>query len=156
MKRSDFHRSYGESNKQAFKQIIETGNVPGILAYFREQPVGWCSVAPREQFPALDRSPTLKRVDHEPVWSIVCFFVASPYRRRGVSKTLIEAAIEYARENGAKIIEAYPLFPESSKDPRYERYMGVISTFKATGFEEVIRRSKRRAIVRYTVPEPSG
>ena len=97
----------------------------------------------------MDRSPTLKRVDDEHVWSIVCFFVSAPYRRRGLSRALIEAAIEYARDNGARIIEAYPLIPESTKHPRYERYMGVVSTFEAAGFEEVIRRSRRRPIMRY-------
>jgi GNAT superfamily N-acetyltransferase len=151
IKRADFHKGYGESNKQAMKQIIESGRVPGILAYLGGRPIGWCSVAPREEFPVLDRSPTLKRVDDEQVWSIVCFFVSAPYRRRGLSRALIEAAIEYARENGARIIEAYPLIPEGTKDPKYQRYMGLVSTFEAAGFEEVVRRSGTRPIMRYYI-----
>jgi GNAT superfamily N-acetyltransferase len=154
IKRADFHRSYGERNRQAMKQIVESGRVPGILAYLDGRPIGWCSIAPRTEFPVLDRSPTLKRVDDQPVWSIVCFFVSRPHRRRGVSKALIEAAIGYARDNGARIVEAYPLNPEGTVDPRYERYMGLVSTFVAAGFEEVIRRSKKRAILRYYIPDP--
>jgi len=152
IKRSDFHGQYGEGNKRAMRRIIESGRVPGILAYLRGQPIGWCSVAPREEFPVLDRSPTLKRVDGEPVWSIVCFFVSTSYRRQGLSKILLQAAIDYARDNGAKIIEAYPLTPEHSKSQRYELYMGLVSTFEEAGFQEVVRRSMRRPVMRYYVP----
>jgi hypothetical protein len=44
-------------------------------------------------------------------------------------------------------------YGESNKTPRYERYMGVVSTFKSAGFEEVIRRSRRRPIMRYYAPD---
>jgi GNAT superfamily N-acetyltransferase len=147
--RSEFHKQYGEANRQALEEIIESGRVPGILAYLDDRPVGWCSVAPREEFPVLDRSPTLKRVDDEPVWSIVCFFVSRRHRRGGMTQALIEAAMRYAKENGARIIEAYPLIPENIKDPRPQRFTGVISTFEKIGFKEVVRRSKIRPIVRY-------
>ena len=151
IKRADFQAGYGESNKLAMEQIIKSGITPGILAYLDGQPVGWCSVAPREQFPVLDRSPTLKRVDDEPTWSIICFFVSAHYRRKGLSKALLEAAIEYARDNGAKIIEAYPITLEGAEYPRYETYMGVVSMFEQAGFKQVARRSKRRPIMRFTV-----
>jgi len=115
VKREDCHRQFGEGNKLAFKRIVDSGKVPGILAYLDRQPVGWCSIAPREQFSVLDRSLTLKRIDDQPVWSIVCFFVAKAYRRRGLTSILIQAAIEYARACGAEIIEAYPLKTEITK-----------------------------------------
>lgn len=156
IKRFEFNRQYGEANKQAMKKIIESGRVPGILAYLEGRPIGWCSVAPREEFPVLDRSPTLKRVDDESVWPIVCFFVSKQYRRRGLTTVLIEAAIEYAKENGARIVEAYPLIPENTRYPRYERYMGVRSTFEKAGFTEVIRRSGRRPVMRYYVKKKPG
>jgi GNAT superfamily N-acetyltransferase len=149
VKRTEFHNHYGEGNRLALKEIIESGRVPGILAYLHDRPIGWCSVAPREEFPVLDRSPTLKRVDDEPVWSIVCFFVSQQYRRKGLSQALIEAAIRYATENGAKIVEAYPLIPENTKDPRPQRFTGLISTFEKAGFVEVARRSQIRPIMRY-------
>jgi len=124
VKRADCQRHYGEGNKLAFKEIVDTGNIPGILAYLDRQPVGWCSIAPRETHLALERSPTLKRVDQQPVWSIVCFFVSKPYRRLGMTKQMIRAAIQYAYRNGAKIIEAYPLRTELTKMLPYERFMG--------------------------------
>ena len=75
LKRADFDRQKGNGNKKSLQAIIDSGEVPGILAYWRGEPVAWCSVAPREKFPVLDRSRVLKRVDETPVWSIVCFFV---------------------------------------------------------------------------------
>ncbi len=150
-KREECQRQFGEGNKRALQQIIESGKVPGLLLYWHGRPIGWCSVAPREDFPVLDRSPTLKRIDDEPVWSIVCFFVSRPYRRQNLTTILIKAAIAYAKDKGAKIIEAYPLIPESTKYPHFERYMGVRSTFEKAGFKEVVSRSKRRPIMRYYV-----
>jgi GNAT superfamily N-acetyltransferase len=131
------------------EKLIINQHPVGILAYHDDQPIGWCSVAPRHEFAVLDRSPTLKPVDDKPVWSIVCFFVSKPYRQQGVCGQLIEAALVYARSNGARIVEAYPLIPENTVEPRYERYSGVITTFLKAGFVEIARRSARKPIMRY-------
>ena len=149
VKRAECQRQFGEGNKLAFKNIVEAGKVPGILAYLDRLPVGWCSIAPREEFPVLDRSPTLKRIDDQPVWAIVCSFIAKAYRRRSLTGILIQAAIEYAREHGAKIIEAYPLKTEITKLLPYERFMGSESTFEQAGFKVITRRSERRPVMRY-------
>lgn len=151
LKRSEFNRQYGDGNRDALRRITELGEVPGILAYLEREPIGWCSVAPREAFPALDRSRTLKRVDDTPVWSIACFFVAKPFRRQGMTEALIGAAVEYARERCANVIEAYPVNPDNSKHLTSEGYTGVTTTFRRLGFEEVLRRSKTRTIMRYDV-----
>ena len=148
-KRSEFSKQFGGGNEQALKRIVESGEVPGILAYLEREPIGWCSVAPREAFPVLDRSRTLKRVDTTPVWSIVCFFVLKPFRLRGLTKLMTEVAIDYARCKGAETIEAYPLIPENSKNPSLEAYTGVITMFEEVGFVEVARRSRIRAIMRH-------
>ena len=89
LRRADCQHGYGEGNKQAFKAVLESGQVPGILAYHQGQPVGWCAIAPRQDTSVLDRSPTLKRVDDQPVWSITCFFISKPYRRQGMTESLI-------------------------------------------------------------------
>ena len=149
LRRADCQHGYGEGNKQAFKALLESGKVPGILAYHRGRPVGWCAIAPREETAVLDCSPTLKRVDDQPVWSITCFFITKPYRRQGMTERLIQAALEYAREHGARIVEAYPLKTEISKMLPYERYMGIQSTFERVGFEVVVERSERRPVMRY-------
>src|SRR4030042_48278 len=73
--RKDFEKNQGEGNRKAMKALVEAGTIPGIIACFGKEPAGWCSVAPREDFPVLERSRVLKRLDDEPVWSIVCFFI---------------------------------------------------------------------------------
>jgi len=151
LKRSDFERQKGEGNKRAFKRIVSNGETPGILAYADGQPVGWCAVAPREAYPVLARSRTLKPVDEEPVWSVVCFFVAKPFRRKGVTMRLLRAAIEFVREQGGKIVEGYPVEPRKGQMPEAFAWTGLVSAFRQVGFVEVLRRSETRPIMRYTV-----
>ena len=98
----------------------------------------------------LGRSPTLKPIDEKPVWSIVCFFVSKPYRQSRLTHLLIQAAIRYAKEHGAKIIEAYPI-DVHAKHIEYERYSGLTTTYEEEGFKEVARRSERKPILRYFV-----
>ena len=145
--REECRKNYGDGNKQSLKQIVESGKVPGILAYHHDKPIGWCSVAPREDFPVVLRSPTLKPIDDQPVWSIVCFFVSKPYRHGRLTHLLIKAAIEFAKAHGARIVEAYPI-DIHAKYLEYERYSGLTTTFQKAGFKEAGRRSKRRPIMR--------
>ena len=151
LKRSEFDQKKGAGTKRAFKQLIARGQVPGLLAYAEGEPVGWCSVAPREDFSALERSRILWRVDEEPVWSVVCFFVSKPYRRKGVTHRLLTAAIEHAREHGAKIVEGDPVEPKAGSAPDVFVFTGLASTFLKAGFVEVARRSETRPIMRFTV-----
>ncbi|MBN1967166.1 MAG: GNAT family N-acetyltransferase [Anaerolineae bacterium] len=153
IKRTEFQHQGGEGNRQALRAIVEAGEIPGILAYVDERPVGWVSVAPRESFPVLDRSPTLKRVDDQPVWSIVCFYVDPPLRGEGMTEALLQAAIEHARAGGATIVEAYPAIPANSANPDTVIFTGTHSTFVRAGFQEVARRSEIRPVMRYTIGE---
>jgi hypothetical protein len=105
LSRSQFMRQRGEENKKALKNIVDSGNIPGIIAYLKEQPIGWCAVAPREAYSSLERSRLLKRVDDKPVWSVVCFFVAKPFRHKGLTVRLLEAAVDYVRSNKGAILE---------------------------------------------------
>lgn len=137
----------GKENKNALKALVDSGKIPGILAYFNGQPVGWCSISPREEYARLERSRTLKRLDNKPVWSVVCFFVAKPFRRKGVSTRLLEAAVDCARKAGATIIEGYPSKSgEKQQDPLV--YTGLVSMFEKVGFMPVAD-SKTRTIMRY-------
>ena len=82
--RKEFESQKGEGNRLAMKALIQSGEIPGILALSKGQPVAWCSVAPRHHFPALGRSRILKPLDELPVWSISCIFVEKQYRRKGL------------------------------------------------------------------------
>jgi GNAT superfamily N-acetyltransferase len=153
LKRSQFEKQKGEGNKKAMKKIIDSGEIPGILAYAKDQPIAWCSVAPRETFPVLERSRTLKRVDDKPVWSVVCFFVAKPFRCKGVTVELLKAVIKYVGKQGGKIVEGYPVEPKKGHMPDVFAWTGLISAFHKTGFVEVLRRSDTKAIMRYIIRE---
>ncbi len=150
--RKEFEAGQGEANRAAFRQIVARGDVPGILAYHEGKPVGWCAVQPREAYPVLQRSPTLKPVDEQPVWSITCFFVAKPYRCSRLTAALIRAAVNHAARHGARIVEGYPVEPRSEDAPDLYVFTGFASTFREAGFVEVARRSPTRPIMRYTVP----
>ena len=149
VKRADFERQKGEGNRQALRALVDSGEVPGLLAYADGEPVGWCSVGPRESYPVLSRSPILKPVDDQPVWSIVCFFVAKSRRRTGMSARLVRAAVEYAAAQGARIVEGYPVEPRKGETPDVFAFVGLASTFRKLGFVEVARRSETRPIMRY-------
>jgi GNAT superfamily N-acetyltransferase len=149
LKRSEFEQLKGEGNRQLLKSIVESGEVPGLLAYHNGKPVGWVSIEPRPAFSALERSRILKPVDEQPVWSVVCFFVAKGYRRKGLTVALLKAAAEYARQQGAAIVEGYPVEPKVAKAPDPFVYTGLASAFRQAGFQEVARRSETRPIMRY-------
>ena len=151
LKRSEWERQKGEANRRALKRIVNSGTVPGILAYLEGEPVGWCSLGPRADFAALGRSRILKPVDDSPVWSVVCFFIARPYRRTGVSVALLKAAIAYAGRRGCRILEGYPVEPKRGKTPDAFAWTGLASSFRQAGFTEVCRRSKTRPIMRYRI-----
>ncbi|NIM20623.1 MAG: GNAT family N-acetyltransferase [Candidatus Latescibacteria bacterium] len=146
--RSKFDKQKGEKNKRAMKKIVESGEIPGIIAYAGREPVAWCSIGPRENFPTLERSRILKQVDDQPVWSVVCFFIAKPFRQKGVSSKLLEAAVKHARKHGAKIVEGYPISPKKSHMPDAFAWTGLAAAFSKAGFEEVARRSETRPIMR--------
>lgn len=130
------------------KEIVDSGEIPGIMAYHKKRPIAWCSIAPRENFSLLSRSRILKAMDDEPVWSIVCLFVKKEYRRKRVSSSLLKAAIKYARSCGAKIIEGYPIDSQTNEYPDVFASTGLYSTFKDIGFKECVRRSATRPIMR--------
>lgn len=153
LNRSQFNSQRGRKNKKAFKKIIDSGEITGLLAYDQSKPIGWCSVAPRETFTVLERSRTLKRVDENPTWSIVCFFVAKPYRRKGITVKLIEAAVKFATDRGAKIIEGYPVETKKRSMPDVFAWTGFSSAFRTAGFIEVTRRSATRPFMRYFVAD---
>ncbi len=144
----EFEAKKGPGNKRAMKRLIDSGVVPGIIAYADGQPVGWCCVAPREEFPRLARARTLKPVDDKPVWSVVCMFVAKEHRRQGLSVKLLEAATKYVKSEGGKIVEGYPYEPTEGKWADPFVFTGLVSAFKRAGFKEVARPSATRAIMR--------
>jgi GNAT superfamily N-acetyltransferase len=148
LKRSEWVRNKGEKNRRAMKRIVESNQVPGIIAYDRGEPVGWCSIAPRETFPVLERSRSLKPIDDRPVWSIACLFVRRDYRGRGVSIKLIHAASRYAKKQGGRLVEAYPEIARAGRMPDAFAWTGLLPAYLQAGFKECAAPSATRRIVR--------
>ena len=148
---AEFERRKGASNRRAMKRIVESGKVPGLIAYDGDEPVGWCSVAPREEFPRLARSRILKPVDGSPVWSVVCFFIAKEHRGKGVSTALLRGTIDHVKSQGGRVVEGYPVEPKNGRIPDAFAWYGIASSFRKAGFEECLRRSETRPIMRYEI-----
>ncbi len=149
-----FYRVSGSSTqapagtaRASLRALVDAGPPPGLVGYRDGVPVGWVSLGPREAFAKLRRSPVMKPVDELPVWSIVCFVVPGACRGQGVAHALLDAAIRYARGQGAKILEAYPVDkPARSRDDAM--WFGTKSMYDAAGFHEVARRKPHRPVVR--------
>lgn len=145
--RAEFDRNKGDANRRALRELVHKGPVPGVLAYAAGKPVGWCAVAPRAAYPALERSRILRPVDSQSVWSISCLFVAKDHRRQGLSARLIRAAARFARSQGATIVEGYPQAVSGSLPDAFV-WTGLEQSFLRAGFVQVARRSPKRPILR--------
>ena len=148
--RKQFNAQKGAGNCAAMKALVEAGVMPGLLGYLDGRPVGWCSLAPREHYPALGRSRVLQPVDDQPCWSVSCLFVHRAYRNKGVATLLLRAAIDYLKDKAVRFLEGYPVEPWVGKPiPAAFAWTGVPKVFAANGFSEVARRSPTRPIMRY-------
>ncbi|HEX5222027.1 MAG TPA: GNAT family N-acetyltransferase [Verrucomicrobiae bacterium] len=145
--RKQWNEQKGDGNRTALRTLVRRNQTPGLIAYANGEPVGWCAISPRESYPRLERSRLLTPVDDTPVWSVTCFFVAREHRRRGITVALLKAASEFARKNGATILEGYPTEPKKEQADVF-MYTGLASAFRKAGFKEVARRSATRPIFR--------
>lgn len=132
--------------RDAMRRRVDAGVPVGLIAYADAEPVAWCSVGPRPTFRRLG-GPKDQADDPAVVWSIDCFFVKRAWRGRGLVPRLIDAAVAYAREGGARLVEAYPVEPDA---PRF-RFMGVVPAFEADGFVAVAPAGHGRTVMRREV-----
>ena len=135
---------HGSGHRRALREEIRGGDAHALLAYVDGKPVGWCRLGPRETFERLERSAKLTRVDDKDVWSIVCFYVDPTAKRQGVASALLDAALDYARAQRVRLVEAYPV---REGHMNIDAYTGYRPMFLDAGFE-VVRDAGRRLIVR--------
>jgi GNAT superfamily N-acetyltransferase len=149
-------KKHGPGNKDELHGLVRSGVVPGLVGYADDSPVGWISLGPREDYRKLERSRVMKAVDDTPVWSIVCTYVAKTHRGKGYQHKLLAGAIDYARAQGVRTLEAYPVDkPERSHDDFM--FFGSRSLYERAGFREVVRRSPTRLLMRRGLrPRRSG
>lgn len=144
---SEFRAETGAGNREAMRSTVESGRVPGLLAYLDGEPAGWISVGPRADFPRLERSPLTRELEGGEPWSVVCFYVDRRHRLRGVAAALLDAAVRYALEHGAEAVEGYPYDPEAASTRPPEAWTGVPSLFLQAGFREVARPRPGRPVM---------
>jgi GNAT superfamily N-acetyltransferase len=143
-----YHKRPRDQNKVAFREIVEHGPPPGMLAFDGDVAVGWCQLTPRADLPWLNAARRLKSVDDLPVWSISCFYVRRGYRKQGVTAALIKAAIQAAKHANVPALEAYPVAAEQPGSTS-NRFTGIASTFAKAGFKKVACHVPHRPIMRH-------
>jgi GNAT superfamily N-acetyltransferase len=130
----------------------ESDRTSGLVAYLDGEPVGWCAVEPRTAYEGLVRNARVPwegrdedRSD-DGIWAVTCLFTRAGFRKRGVSRALARAAVDFARQRGARAIEGYPM---TTKDVIVEElHVGTEGVFAAAGFSGVSRPTMRRAVMR--------
>lgn len=134
---AEFRTLAGPERPARLRRYAEEGTPPGVLAYDDGDPAGWCSVSPRAGHHRLTQSRTIPAVDEVPVWSVVCFVIRPPFRRRGIARHLLHGAVDYARSRGAPALEGYPVDPGGRRISSALAYTGTTGLFEAAGFDRV-------------------
>jgi GNAT superfamily N-acetyltransferase len=157
--RGEFAAMTGDQRRALLREQTHCGDpsareTSGLVAYLDGEPAGWAAVEPRPAYPRL----TAKRVpwagrDEDPtdprVWAVTCFVVRKGFRRRGVMAALARASVGFARDRGARSLEAYPVVTEpGARLPWGELYVGSRHVFADAGFAEVSHPTPRRVVMR--------
>ena len=148
VRNADFAHATADTNRKVLERAVDTtaadGRNPGLVVYRDGEPIGWVSVGPRDDYERLKHSKVLAPIDDKPVWSIVCFVVSRKARNQGVARALLDAAVDYARQHGATLLEAYPVDTDGERVPAAHAFKGTVGMFERAGFEVVERRQFNR------------
>jgi len=133
----------------------DSATTSGLVAYLDGEPVGWCAIEPRTAYARLllkTRVPWDGRAEDksdDSVWAVTCFVTRTGYRRQGISRALARAAVDFARQRGARALEGYPMITQPGQEVMsVELHVGSRSIFAAAGFTEVSRPTLRRVVMR--------
>jgi GNAT superfamily N-acetyltransferase len=146
---AEYHRRARDKNRRALRRATGAHPPPGLLALDETgAALGWCRVTPREELAWLNTRRDLAPIDDLPVWSVPCFYVRRDARGQGVMSSLIDAAVDHARDAGAPALEAYPIdtsVPGSTSNV----FPGTATAFERAGFAVVARRTPSRPVMRH-------
>jgi GNAT superfamily N-acetyltransferase len=152
----EFDATGARGRRSALEALVAEGREPGLLAYRDGEPVGWAAVAPRDEFPRIERSPKLKPVDDQPAWCVNCFYIDRRHRNTGVSRALLAGAVAFARERGARLVEGYPIDTRGEHSSAEGLWTGTLDMFERASFVEVARRGGRPLVRRRVRPPRSA
>jgi GNAT superfamily N-acetyltransferase len=140
-----------ERNRQGKKALTELGCSHGIIVYAQGQPVGWCQYGPRQELPRIENNPNYRNLatgnNHMPLWRITCFVVHRRYRRCGVARAALSAALAAIRSRGGGLVEAYPV----RRWGAYSKHRGTVSMFEGEGFKVIASLGQSNVLMRRIV-----
>ena len=150
--RAEFHEMGKDERKRAFRKIVTSDAVPGLLAYEDGQAIAWVSIGSRRDAARFNTAKTseIEEEGGDDLYAITCFYVRNGHRKRGLMKVLADAAIAYARSKRARAVDACPI--EADRPLMWgDGFVGIASVFRDLGFTEIARRSPRRPLMRLTL-----
>jgi len=140
---SDYAKSTFEQRTGLLESQTHQDPVPGMVAYVDGEPCGWIGFGVRSRMERLVRSRTIPLVDDVPVWSVFCFLIRVGYRRQGVAQALLDGLVEYARQQGSPMLEAYPVETNGKRIHGSGAYVGLATMFRRAGFSEILQTDAR-------------
>ncbi|WP_308799968.1 GNAT family N-acetyltransferase [Agromyces silvae] len=142
-------------------QLAAPAPGPGLLAYDDDTPAGWCAIEPRPGLTRLRRSSIVTTgteqpdLDDEAVWALSCFVIPPEHRGRGIATELAHAAVGFAAQHGARVVEAYAVDAAARRHvSAAELYHGTIAMFAAAGFTEIARPTPSRVVMQHALRQP--
>ena len=132
----------------------EAEDTSGLVAYVEDEPAGWVAIEPRTAYPKLrtSRIPWAGRAedkDDHGVWAATCLVVRKGFRGRGLTYHLAAATVDFARERGARALEAYPMITQPGKEITWgELHVGARQAFEDAGFRQITHPTPRRVVMR--------
>lgn len=153
--RKDYEGPARKEMKARFKRRVSNGPPPGLIAYSKDgEPVGWAQVTPRPDVPNWNGARRLSApadpadAEDGKVWALNCFVIRRDWRRKGVSKALLAAAVAHAKKGGARALDACPVEAADKARPAVSLYHGTAAMFVRAGFAEIARRRDDRPLMR--------
>lgn len=148
----DWNTTTTPQRTEMFRAEIDEGPPPGVIAYVDSEAAGWIRVGPRTRQDRIPRTriiaaATTEPFDDDSVWAVTCFVVRREHRGTGLNHALLEAAVDYARESGARLIEGYPVDTRGEKQRANDLFHGTLGTFLAAGFTEKTALKPGRTLV---------
>lgn len=147
-------RARQESNRKDHHALLLAGHAHGILVYHEGAAVGWCQYGLREELPRIERGRKYRRIAADlgpfPRWRITCFFVDRPFRRSGVARFALHAALGAIRRRGGGVVEAYP----ATHGRAVATWFGTQRMFEREGFRVVRAFGQSNVLVRRELPVP--
>lgn len=152
LRSKDWNETTLDERRVRLHDEIESGPPPGLVVYVDGEAAGWIRIGPRTAQARIAHTraiaaATAEPLDDDSVWAVTCFVVRKEHRGEGLNSALLDAAIDYARDSGARMIEAYPVDTSTGMHHANDLFHGALSTFLSAGFREGPPLTNSRVLV---------